>query len=684
MGELDGANDGESLAVGAGQGVAVGGLDGANGWESLAVGELGGASGSVMLALGGSGASQGLVVGELDGASGSVALALGAEGGSGGGQAMPAHDAVKESAEIGSASESSDFEVGPAVSRPPVARLALAAMLGALALGSAAGLAATSAWLISRASQQPPILVLMVAITGVRALGIGRAVFRYAERLVAHDAAFRVLAGLRVRTYERLARQAPGRRRGDLLSRFVADVDAVQDRYVRFLIPALSAVVVGVGATLALAAALPAAAVVTGCGLVASGVVIPVVASGVSRRADAAVAPGRGRLATEFHELLRGAPDLIAADAVQSRLARLQEADRALTDAERRSAAARALGAALAVLATGATVWAAAFVGLQAVHSKAMDGLLLAVVVLTPLAIFEATAGMPQALQFRCRARAAERRVREVLDAPDAVTEPEHPLPLPVPVPVPHTAGGPQWAPAVVVEDLEVTWPGRAVPALQGLDLDLAPGRKVAVVGPSGSGKTTLVNALLRFVEPGGGRIVLAGVPTTALAADDVRRVIGLCAQDAHVFDSTLRENLRLARPDATDRDLEAALADARLAEWVRTLPDGLDTFVGEHGARLSGGQHRRLALARALLAGFPVLLLDEPTEHLDPPTADALLRDLLALPQTVLLVTHRLAGLEDVDEIVVLDAGRVVERGTWDELMRGRGVFHSLCSVYA
>ncbi|GAA1970312.1 thiol reductant ABC exporter subunit CydD [Catenulispora subtropica] len=555
----------------------------------------------------------------------------------------------------------------------PIARLALAAALGTAASGAAVGLAATAAWLISRASQEPPILVLMVAITGVRALGIGRAVFRYAERLVTHDAAFRVLAGLRVRTYERLRRQAPGRRRGDLLSRFVADVDAVQERYVRFLIPSISAGLVGGGAALAIAAASPGAAIVTAAGLAVTGVVIPLVAAGVSRRADAEVAPVKGVLSAEFHELLRGAPDLIAADAVHSRVKRLQAADRRLTDVERRSVAGRALGAALTALATGATVWGVIFVGLRAVHAGRMDGLLLAVVVLTPLALFETTAGMPQALQYLRRARAAERRVQEVLDAPDAVTEPAAPRPLPA-----------QPALTVDVTGLEVTWPGGETPALHPVDLKLTPGRKVAVVGPSGSGKTTLISALLRFVEPTAGRITLGGVPTAELAADDVRRVIGLCAQDAHIFDSTLRENLRLARPDATDRALEAALTRARLADWVRTLPDGLDTFVGEHGARLSGGQHRRLVLARALLAGFPVLLLDEPTEHLDPATADTLLRDLLALPQSVLLVTHRLTGLEGVDEIVVLDGGRVVERGTWGELMRLQGVFHSMCSVYA
>ncbi|WP_194922475.1 thiol reductant ABC exporter subunit CydD [Catenulispora pinisilvae] len=630
----------------------------------------------------------------------------------------------------------------------PTARLALAAALGAAALGSATGLAATSAWLISRASQQPPIFDLMIAITAVRALGIGRAVFRYAERLVAHDAAYRILGSLRARTYDRLCRQAPGRRRGELLARFVADVDAVQDRYVRFLIPALAATAVGTPAVAALAEALPSVALITALGLLATGIAIPLAAARTSAAADRHVAPAKGHLTTELHDLLRGAPDLLAADAVPPRLARVQAADRDLTATERRSAAARGLGTALTTLATGATVWGAAYVALgavdagghtthqvaaarqalsvagqtpdaahlaaanasqaagaisrapgtahplgttalQAAHQAAQQAAhhfpptLLAVLILTPLALLEATAAMPQALQYLRRARAAERRVREVLAAPDAVREPAEPLPLPVASQTlaPHPAAHP----TIATRALQVTWPGRTDPALQHLDLDLAPGRKVAVVGPSGSGKTTLISALLRLVDPADpASITLGGVPTTALRSEDVRRVVGLCAQDAHVFDSTLRENLRLARPDATDAELGSVLRQARLADWVGTLPRGLDTFVGEHGARLSGGQHRRLVLARALLAGFPVLLLDEPTEHLDPATADALLCDLLALPQTTLLVTHRLAGLEHVDEIVVLDDGHVVERGTWPELMSRRGVFHSLCRVYA
>ncbi|MGW3461630.1 ATP-binding cassette domain-containing protein, partial [Streptomyces olivaceoviridis] len=209
-----------------------------------------------------------------------------------------------------------------------------------------------------------------------------------------------------------------------------------------------------------------------------------------------------------------------------------------------------------------------------------------------------------------------------------------------------------------------------------GLDLTLEEGRRIAVVGASGSGKTTLAQVLLRFLDAEAGSYTLAGVDACALDGDDVRRFVGLCAQDAHLFDSSVRENLLLARKDATEADLRGALARARLLDWVDALPDGLDTLVGEHGARLSGGQRQRLALARALLAGFPVLVLDEPAEHLDLPTADALTADLLAATEgrTTLLITHRLAGLDAVDEVIVLDAGRVVQRGPYERLITEDG----------
>ncbi|GAA3123349.1 hypothetical protein GCM10017687_41800 [Streptomyces echinatus] len=547
--------------------------------------------------------------------------------------------------------------------RGAAGRLVGALVLGSLALGSAVGLMATSGWLISRASQQPPVLYLMVAVTATRAFGIGRAVFRYAERLLSHDAVLRMLAGTRVAVYRRLERLAPaglrGVRRGDLLTRLVADVDAFQDYWLRWLLPAGTALVVSVVSVGFTAWLLPEAGAALAAGLLAAGVGVPLLTATAARRTERRLAPARGLLATRVTDLLTGTAELTVAGALPARTDAARRADGALTRIAARSAAVTGLGDGLTALVSGLTVTATAAFGAQAVAAGRLSGVAMAVVVLTPLAAFEAVLGLPLAVRYRQRVRRSAERVYEVLDAPEPVREPESPRQAPVsPFPV-------------VLKGLVARYEGQRREALTGLDLTLEQGRRVAVVGPSGSGKTTLAQVLLRFLEPEGGTYTLAGVDACAPAGDDVRRLVGLCAQDAHLFDSSVRENLLLARKDATEADLRGALARARLLDWVDSLPDGLDTLVGEHGARLSGGQRQRLALARALLAGFPVLVLDEPAEHLDLPTADALTADLLAATEgrTTLLITHRLAGLEAVDEVIVLDAGRVVQRGPYARL---------------
>ncbi|WP_437115598.1 thiol reductant ABC exporter subunit CydD [Streptomyces griseoviridis] len=550
-----------------------------------------------------------------------------------------------------------------AMSGPRKGRLALALLLGALALGSAVGLMATSGWLISRASQQPPVLYLMVAVTATRAFGIGRAVFRYAERLVSHDAVLRMLADTRVAVYRRLERLAPAglrrTRRGDLLSRLVADVDALQDYWLRWLLPAGAAVAVSAAAVGFTAWLLPEAGAVLAVGLLAAGAGVPVLTGAVSRRAERRLAPARGLLATRVTDLLTGTAELTVAGVLPARTAETRRADRTLTGIASRAATATALGDGLTALISGLTVAATALVGAQGVAAGRLDGVALAVVVLTPLAAFEAVLGLPLAVQYRQRVRRSAERVHEVLDAPDPVREPQRPRQAPA-TPFP-----------LVLKGLTARHTGQDRDALAGLDLTLDQGRRIAVVGPSGSGKTTLAQTLLRFLDARAGSYTLAGVDAYGLEGDDVRRLVGLCAQDAHLFDSSVRENLLLARKDATEDELRHTLGRARLLDWADGLPDGLDTLIGEHGARLSGGQRQRLALARALLADFPVLVLDEPAEHLDLPTADALTADLLAATEgrTTLLITHRLAGLDAVDEVVVLDRGRVAQRGTYREL---------------
>ena len=548
-------------------------------------------------------------------------------------------------------------------------RLLTSGVLGALATLCAIGLLATSGWLISRASQQPSVLYLQVAIVAVRAFGLGRGFFRYGERLVSHDAAFRALTGLRAAIYRRLEVLAPQGLalfgRGDLLARLVADVDATQDLPLRVLLPGIAALVAGLVSVTVAWALLPAAGVTLLVALLAGATVVPWVTVRVGRRAVSDSVESRSELSVRVVDLLRGCADVVACGAAGEALNRCRDTDDALTRQARRASTSAGLGAALGVLIAGAAVVAALAAGVAALQTGRLDGVNLAVVVLLPLAAYEAVASLPAAALSLVNVRAASERLVDVLDTPAPIREPASPQAQPA---------GPY---TLVLRDVGASWSATDQPTLSGIDLDLGPGGRVAVVGTSGAGKTTLASVLLRFLEYTGS-VTLNGVECRELSSDAVRRVIGLCAQDAHIFDSSVEANLRLARPEATEAELMDALERVRLLDWVESLPDGLATSVGEHGSRMSGGQRQRLALARALLADFPVLLLDEPTEHLDPRAAQALTADLLTVTEgrSVVLVTHRLLGLEEMDEIVVLDAGAVAERGRHAALLARGGPY--------
>ena len=550
-----------------------------------------------------------------------------------------------------------------AIARPPSGPLVLAIVLGAAAVAASIGLIATSAWLISRSAQHPQESAVALAIVGVQFFALARGVCRYAERLVSHNAAFRLLADLRVRTYERLERLAPlglpAFRSGDLLARLVHDVDALQDVPLRVLAPFAIALCVGATTVAAVALMLPAAGLILLAALLLAGTLVPWLTARLAARAETRQASARAELTYRMVDLIEGAPELAANGSTAAQLERVRAADSRLTRIARAGARTAGVGQGLTTLCCGLAMWGALLVGVAAVRSRSLDGVLLAGLALIPLVAFELIAGLPAATQTLKRVRHSAARVLEVLQAPAPVVEPTHPAVLPAP---PYR---------VRVRDLSFRYPGANRLALDGVDLDLSPGRRVAVIGSSGAGKSTLAGVLLRFL-PYEGSVTLDGVELAELDGDACRSVIGLLSQEAHVFDTTLEENLRLARRDASSDELRAALARARLSGWVEELPDGLGTAVGERGARMSGGQRQRLAIARALLADFPVLVLDEPTEHLDEPTADAIVRDLLANggARATLLITHRVAGLEELDEVLVLEQGRVVEAGTHAQLL--------------
>jgi len=541
----------------------------------------------------------------------------------------------------------------------PRSRIALAVVLGSLTVIFGVGLMATAGYLISRAAEHPAVLSLTAAIVGVRFFGLARPLVRYAERLGSHDVALRALARARVRVYERLERLSPtqlgSERRGDLLARLVSDVDALQNLHLRGIAPPLVALCAGTVAVGAAAAFQPEAALVLAAGLLVGGVAVPVTAAALARRASRRRAEARGDLTSELVETLAGSAELVAFGCEDERLRNLRAADRRLVLISRHAALADGTGDGLRLLVTGATVVGVLAVAVSAHAGGALNGVLIATLALLALASFEALQPLPEALRELGVTLAAGRRVLELTDREPAIVDPERPLRPPTP---PFT---------LALENVRVRYAPRERPALDGFSMRLDPGRRVVLLGRSGAGKSTVVNVLLRFIDPEGGYFTIAGEDARRYRQEDVRRLIAVAGQDAHLFSTSIRDNVRLGRPEATDAELERALREARIWDWIESLPEGLDTLVGEEGRELSGGQFQRIVLARALLVEAPVLVLDEPTAHLDPPTAEALIEDIFAAAgdRSVLLITHRGEGLELADELLVLEDDHTKGGGT-------------------
>jgi ATP-binding cassette, subfamily C, bacterial CydCD len=535
----------------------------------------------------------------------------------------------------------------------PGSRLALGSALGALAAASGVALTATAGWLIARAAEQPPVLMLMVAIVGVRTFGLARPAFRYAERLVSHDVALRLLAERRAEVYDALVPLVPGRlgkQRGDVLASVVDDVDSLVDRYLRVRAPLVTYGAVAVLATGFAAWVLPAAGIVTGLTLLAGGGLAYTVSRIGVARAEGRFVALRAALSASVVHTLQGAADLIMWQADRRTVEQVDLTGRAVSRATGGSTRAVATGRALAFATSGMGVLAVAWVGGPALADGRVSAPMLALLVLLPLALLEVTAPLADVGALSVRVVAADRRLAELAATPPAVTDPAHPAPAP--------ATG--TTPAVALEGVAAGW--GATPAFHGVDLELRPGSRVGVVGPSGSGKSTLAAVLMRFLDPSAGQVTIAGIPSTSLLLDDVRRCVGLVDDDPHVFSSTVYENIRLARPDASAADVDRALRAAQLGPWLDGLPEGMRTVLGEGSVHVSGGERARIGMARAVLAALPVLVLDEPTAHLDTATAEAVAADLLDATsgRSVVWITHGTVGLDRVDR--VLDLAKTAE----------------------
>jgi ATP-binding cassette, subfamily C, bacterial CydCD len=525
-------------------------------------------------------------------------------------------------------------------------RLAVAILLGVAAACAGVALTATAGWLIVRASEHPPVLTLLVAIVAVRTFGIARPLLRYAERLLAHDAALRTLARWRAEVYAALIPLTPaalGPVRGDALARIVDDVDAHVDRRLRVWAPCVTALVTCGAAAAFVGWVDPAAAVVVLGASVSGGLVAFLVSRRGAAAAEIRFVDERAELSSRITDVLDGSAELNAWRATTRALDGVDEAARGLARSARRAISGSATARVLSTVSTGVAVAAMGLIlapGVGVSVAPATAALLL----LIPLALADVLSPVCDAGTASARCRRSLQRLDELVCRPAAVREPDTPRALPD-----------ASAASVTMNHADLGWDDTTV--VTGVDLALPPGRRVGVTGPSGSGKSTLAAALLRFIDPSAGSVELDSCDLRELRTADVRRTIGLVDDDPHVFASTLAENVRLARPEATDTEVQWALDEAHLGTWWRTLPAGLSTLLGDGGADVSGGERARIALARALLAKQPVLVLDEPTAHLDAATARAVTRDLLdsAGERSVVLISHRaedLAGLHQVVEL--------------------------------
>jgi ATP-binding cassette subfamily C protein CydC len=559
--------------------------------------------------------------------------------------------------------------------KPFTGQVAVSVLLSAGVVASGIGLLGTSAYLIASAALQPSVGALQVAIVGVRFFGISRGLLRYFERLTTHSVNFHLLARLRVWFYQTIEPLAPAglqdRHSGDLLSVAVGDIAALENFYVRAVAPPISAVLVTVGVCGFVFAYHPNFSLILLAGLLIAGLVLPLLAYKAAKTPGQLTREARAALQTVVVELAQGLADIIAYRQEGARLAEVGAKSEALSKAQMQVVRVGAAANALMFFVENMTTWGVLVGAVHLVNAGVISGVDMAVLVLIAQSSFEAVQPLAPAAQHLGVSIAAGRRLFQFSEEDPTIRPPVNPVPAPVGF-------------DLRLENVYFRYAPDLPPALAEVTMQLRPGQKLAVVGTSGAGKTTLVNLLLRFWDIQEGAITLDGLDIRCYQPAEVRRKMGVVSQNAYLFSGSLRRNLLLADDHAEDGEMIRALEQAGLSEWLRSLPKGLDTRIGEHGRLVSGGERQRIALARCILKNAPVLLLDEPTANLDALTERLFLNTLFEQfgERSLLWITHRFAGLEPMDEIIVLDGGRIVEQGTHQDLLKLGGRYTRMATL--
>lgn len=550
----------------------------------------------------------------------------------------------------------------------------LAILLGSATIVSNIGLMATSAYLIAKAALGPSIAELQVAIVGVRFFGIARGGLRYLERLVSHDTNLRLLAGIRVWFYSKLEPLAPARlmqyRSGDLLGRVTSDIEILENFFVRVLAPPLIALVIGMLTAAWFFGYSPSLGILITSAFLLVGFFLSFVSRQLGKKAGKTLVKTRSALTALLVDGIQGMQEWLAYGKESRFLDGLAKTGQTLFKQEGRMALITGWQSAMAGLVMDCAVLLVLIIGIPLVRSFVLDGVYLPVLVLGVISSFEAVLPLPVAFQYFESSISAGRRLYEIVDARLAVVDP------PIPGVIPkfkHLD--------CCIEHLSFAYgPGEPL-VLDDVSLMIPSGGRMALVGPSGAGKTTLVNLLMRFWDYQSGSIRLGGIDLREMDQNAVRGFIGLVPQRPHLFNATIFDNLLLARPDATSEQVVKAASIAGASRFIEALPDSYGTWIGEQGQLLSGGERQRLAIARAILSDPKLLIMDEPAANLDAITELELMSNLekVMAGRSTLIITHRLVGLEKVDEIIFLQKGRIIERGKHDELINQGGAYYRM-----